>query len=662
MTFPNFTEQRKPPLPSATAAWLRTVVTACAAAVFLAALPASAFAATHACAPGWTGQPLAPTDTLLNWRVEQDTGSSGALALVTNSQGAAIQLNWNISTGSWVQARYDFSPPIDLSGADIFGLTLRGDSNAPANAVTLMFADTNGVFFGYDMPGQQHGINQVSRPLLNLPVPKRLFYYFWGGSGGASAIDWSKIRRFYLVVKRPAAGQGGGAGQLTVSRLQHDRAADWPRQAAFAAIDTNRLDVSLAAVGALNYLLSQQQPTGLLVSWPEEASAKAWLYDQALALIALSREGVWQSQVATNQAAVAAQALARFLVQAQKPDGHWARAWDPFSGSELVDDGWVGDQAWCVIALSECAYRSGGAGALGAAKRGAQWLAARIGPWGGIQGYPSTEATVDAWWAMIATFRFPDAEAIRGYLMGPVWDADLRYWWRGSNDPPIAIDCATWLSAFARHPLVAQPDRGLAALSLVRRTLVTTSDDGQLCGLDGMGPVSIWNEGTAQYVAAGGEDAPAFFDTLLSQQNPDGSLRGSPDNWSTDAFGWLTRWRGLAPTDWFYFTIRGLPFPDPARDTDHDGMPDWEEYVAGTNPEDARSVFKINAAAGPGTNEVRLSWQSVSNRLYTVLETTDLAEGWHPVSGYEDVPGTGQRLEVITSPAGVRYYRVRCSR
>jgi len=198
----------------------------------------------------------------------------------------------------------------------------------------------------------------------------------------------------------------------------------------------------------------------------------------------------------------------------------------------------------------------------------------------------STEGTVDVWWAMVSTSRSSEASRIKDYLLNEntVWDPDLQFWWRGYEDPFIAMDAATWLSAFARHPSVGQADRGRAALSFVRRTLIATSDDGALCGFDGMGPVSIWNEGTAQYVAAGGEDAQIFLDMLLSQQNPDGSMPGSPDSWSSHAFGWLTRWSGLAPTAWLYFAIKGLPFPLPPPamrgDANGDGIRDIADAIA----------------------------------------------------------------------------------
>ncbi len=141
-------------------------------------------------------------------------------------------------------------------------------------------------------------------------------------------------------------------------------------------------------------------------------------------------------------------------------------------------------------------------------------------------------------------------------------------------------------------------------------------------------------------------------------------MSGSPDNWSTDTFGWLTKWRGLAPTSWLYFGIKGLPFPLPTRDVDHDGMPDWCEYMAGTNPKDPSSVFRVNASYDSTTHAFKISWPGVSNRLYTVLISTNLASGWFPVPGQVNIPGTGQSLEFIknVTGTGMQVYRVACSR
>ncbi|MDZ7292488.1 MAG: T9SS type A sorting domain-containing protein [candidate division KSB1 bacterium] len=507
------------------------------------------------CSPGWNGQVLIYGDEdPRNWMVEADNGSSGTIDIVPGFIGNAVQFNWNLGTGNWVQIKYTFPQPIELSQKDIFGVSLRG-STGIKNRISIMFADTNGVFFGMDCDG----INTISRWMKNLPLSKKLFYYFFtiGPSPNLKKIDWTQINRFFIVVKRPGSGQGGGIGQLTIDHLQADRAADWPRQMQFERVRSD----TAAVAKAVRYILNQQKATGLFVSWKEEKPELSHLYDQALVLIVLTREGIWNAGIPINPAAQKAKKLVDFLTSAQKADGHWARTWRSETGQVLADDQWVGDQAWWIMALMEYATKSGDMTTHASAQKGADWLIPQIDPNGKV--VPSTEGTVDVWWAMIATRRFNEADKIQNYLLTQVWDADLKYWWRGFGgypDPFIAVDCATWVGEFAKSPRVNKPEMARAALSFVRRTLVTTDDSGTRCGFDGMGPVSIWCEGTAQYVSAGGEEAQKFLDMLLSLQRDDGGMPGSPDNWSSDCFGWLTSWTGLAPTAWLYFALTQPPF------------------------------------------------------------------------------------------------------
>ena len=56
------------------------------------------------------------------------------------------------------------------------------------------------------------------------------------------------------------------------------------------------------------------------------------------------------------------------------------------------------------------------------------------------------------------------------------------------------------------------------------------------------------------------------------------------------------------------------------QDSDGDGMPDWKELVAGTNPYDSNSVLRITAIQ----NGNQLVWSSVSNINYQVLATTNI--------------------------------------
>ena len=66
---------------------------------------------------------------------------------------------------------------------------------------------------------------------------------------------------------------------------------------------------------------------------------------------------------------------------------------------------------------------------------------------------------------------------------------------------------------------------------------------------------------------------------------------------------------------------------DPSLDGDGDGVPDWAEALAGTNPNDPNSVLRLSTdvqlAAGGG---LTIKWSSVSGRNYSVQRSTDLTQ------------------------------------
>jgi hypothetical protein len=71
----------------------------------------------------------------------------------------------------------------------------------------------------------------------------------------------------------------------------------------------------------------------------------------------------------------------------------------------------------------------------------------------------------------------------------------------------------------------------------------------------------------------------------------------------------------------------GLPLTDAGAlvDTDGDSMLNWEEFRAGTNPLDVRSVLRM-AVIGPTafSSQVRLIWPSATGRRYRLWGTTNL--------------------------------------
>ncbi len=81
------------------------------------------------------------------------------------------------------------------------------------------------------------------------------------------------------------------------------------------------------------------------------------------------------------------------------------------------------------------------------------------------------------------------------------------------------------------------------------------------------------------------------------------------------------------PESWMAgFALTNYPV-DVALDQDADGAPTWQEYVAGTDPTNGQSVFKLRMERTNGQSMV--SWDAVSPRVYGIDWSTNLAEGFY---------------------------------
>jgi hypothetical protein len=68
-----------------------------------------------------------------------------------------------------------------------------------------------------------------------------------------------------------------------------------------------------------------------------------------------------------------------------------------------------------------------------------------------------------------------------------------------------------------------------------------------------------------------------------------------------------------------------------AVDSDHDGMSDYAEFIAGTNPTNAASVFAVDAVTSGSA--IQLEWTLAANRSYRVAGSTNIVD-WTPVSAW----------------------------
>jgi hypothetical protein len=127
---------------------------------------------------------------------------------------------------------------------------------------------------------------------------------------------------------------------------------------------------------------------------------------------------------------------------------------------------------------------------------------------------------------------------------------------------------------------------------------------------------------------------------------------GLNDAWALDYFGLTPLAAGSGPND-----LLG--------DKDGDGVSNYAEYVAGTNPTNAASLLQLRWAARPGAVAFEFDW--VLGKTYQVLFSADLVH-WTPIVSpafttprHGVLAWTDDGSQTGGAPAGVaggRFYRV----
>jgi hypothetical protein len=113
-----------------------------------------------------------------------------------------------------------------------------------------------------------------------------------------------------------------------------------------------------------------------------------------------------------------------------------------------------------------------------------------------------------------------------------------------------------------------------------------------------------------------------------------------------------------------YFTsaqLTNAAISSATADPDKDGLNNEQEYLAGTNPTNALSCLVISAATNnPSTSGTFvLSWQSVSNKMYTVMAATNLLTGFTDLAtNIQATPTVNVHTDSVEN-AGQRFYRIK---
>ncbi len=97
-------------------------------------------------------------------------------------------------------------------------------------------------------------------------------------------------------------------------------------------------------------------------------------------------------------------------------------------------------------------------------------------------------------------------------------------------------------------------------------------------------------------------------------------------------------------------------------DSDGDGMNNYAEYRAGTDPTNHLSVFEVQIARNglpPHAKPVTITWQSVSNRTYAILRSDSPLAGFTPVGAAGSTPPENTYQPPTPPHEGPWFYRVR---
>ena len=92
-------------------------------------------------------------------------------------------------------------------------------------------------------------------------------------------------------------------------------------------------------------------------------------------------------------------------------------------------------------------------------------------------------------------------------------------------------------------------------------------------------------------------------------------------------------------------------------DTDGDGMSDYAEFIAGTDPTNAASIFKFLSGTLQTNGTVKFQWSAVPGRIYQVATSTNL-QTWVPVTALLQTSGSPMSYTTTNTSKGSHLYRI----